>query len=195
MDTKNKKSAWAALATIGLTAVAAGAAAFIKVKKEKRKKAEAAQSAVRELTAEQQMVYNEAVSSFLSLNERIYELRRHRRLLQPLVVQLATAAASAEDFDDGGNADIRQLAADISRFVSTQVPFINASLAIAEGDANGFVDFVRAPVGDTFDPTLDEEPTGADIADGTPVSMVLKLGYYFPASSIAPHPVKSVVLA
>ena len=40
MDTKNKKSAWAALATIGLTAVAAGAAAFIKVKKEKRKKAE-----------------------------------------------------------------------------------------------------------------------------------------------------------
>ena len=49
--------------------------------------------------------------------------------------------------------------------------------------------------GGTFDGKLDEEPTGLELKDGTPISFVLKLGYYFPDSTLAPHPVKSIVLA
>ena len=35
MELKNKKSAWAALATIGVTAIAAGTTAFVKMRKKR----------------------------------------------------------------------------------------------------------------------------------------------------------------
>ena len=50
------------------------------------------------------------------------------------------------------------------------------------------------PLGATFDAALDEEPTGLKVDNGTPITFVLKLGYFFPESSIAVHPVKAIVL-
>ena len=195
MELKNKKSTWAALATLGVTAVAAGATAFLKIR-EKRKQRQA-QDAEREqskhLTAEQMMVYNEAIRAFMSLNDRIYELRREREALQPLVKWLAMndekpALTNVSD-------DVKMLADDIERFLLTQVPFVNACLSSVGDPTMSYPDYVRGAVGGYFDNTLDEEPTGAQVENGAKIAFVLRLGYYFPESTLAPNPVKAIVLA
>lgn len=190
MELKEHKSALAALATLGITAVAAGTTAIIKLRK-KRKEREA-QAEGGHLTADQMMVYNEAVRAFITLNNRIYDLRQHRKELQPIIQWLAT---------DGKKPDIPQdipelvsLADDIQKFLTSQQPFINACLSTVNNDELTYTDYVHAPVGGTFDAALDEEPTGIKVEDGTPVTFVLKLGYFFPESTIAIHPVKTIVL-
>ncbi|MBQ7512074.1 MAG: hypothetical protein IJU11_04960 [Prevotella sp.] len=193
-DQWSKKSTLAALATLGVTAVAAGATAIVKLRQRQRERqAHREQEAAHSLTPEQQMVYNEAVSAFVSLNERIYELRRHREELQPLIHRLTSEGDKPEV--SSNHADIQQLAVDIERFLTHQQPFINACLSTVSEEQMTYADCVRGPVGGTIDTTLDEEPTGAVIADGAPVSFVLKLGYFFPGSTIAPLPVKSIILA
>ena len=195
MDLKNKKSTWAALATLGVTAVAAGATAFVKIR-EKRKERQAQEEDrvhSKHLNAEQMMVYNDAIRTFISLNDRIYELRQEREALQPLVKWLATNGEKPElvKADD----DIRQLADSIEKFLLTQVPFINACLACVGDPTMSYPDYVRGAVGGYFDDTLDEEPTGAKLEKGEKIAFVLRLGYYFPESTLAPNPVKSIVLA
>lgn len=194
VELKNHKSALAALATLGVTAVAAGATAFVKLRERQRKRRQEAEqeAAKSRLTAEQMMVYNEAVSQFIHLNERIYALRRHRQELQPLIQRLALKSeAVAAPADE----ELATLAADIERFITAHVPFINACLATISGDDMKYADYLRAPVGGTFDPEIDEEPTGADVAKGSPIKFVLQLGYYFPESTLAPLPCKAIVLA
>lgn len=194
MELKEHKSAWAALATLGVTAVAAGATAIVKIRKKQREQRQQQLEAAQDqrLSAEQMMVYNEAVAAFLALNDRIYELRRQRQKLQPLINWLATNGQKPEV--DSNDKDLMQLAEGIERFLTTQMPFINACLRTTGEDDMTYVDYVRGAVGGTFDGKLDEEPTGSDIKDGTPINYVLKLGYYFPDSTIAPHPVKAIVL-
>lgn len=195
MELKNKKSTWAALATLGVTAVAAGATAFVKIR-EKRKQRQA-QDAEREqskhLTAEQMMVYNEAIRAFMSLNDRIYELRREREALQPLVKWLATNDEKPALTNVSDN--VKMLADDIERFLLTQVPFVNACLSSVGDPTMSYPDYVRGAVGGYFDNTLDEEPTGAQVENGAKIAFVLRLGYYFPESTLAPNPVKAIVLA
>ena len=190
MELKNHKSALAALATLGVTAVAAGATAFVKIRERRRQRA--AEEEEGRLSAEQMMVYNEAVSAFLSLNDRIYELRRYRKELQPLILWLATDGT--KPMTDEYDAVIQELAADIQKFLTTQLPFINACLSTVSNDGLTYNDYVHAPITGTFDDTLDEVLTGDEVKDGTPISFVLKLGYYFPGSTLAPNPVKSIVL-
>lgn len=194
MEIKNNKSAWAALATLGVTAVAAGATAFFKIReKRKERQAEEAEKAEgKHLTAEQMMVYNEAVSNFIALNDRIYALRSQREALQPLINWLATNGEKPEL--NLVNDDIKLLAADIERFLQTQVPFINASLASIGDVATNYTECVRGAVGGVFDDTLDEEPTGEQVENGQQLAYVLRLGYYFPESTQAPIPVKAIVL-
>ena len=195
MEFKNNKSTWAALATLGVTAVAAGATAFVKIR-EKRKERQAQEEDrvhSKHLNAEQMMVYNDAIRTFISLNDCIYELRQEREALQPLVKWLATNGEKPElvKADD----DIRQLADSIEKFLLTQVPFINACLACVGDPTMSYPDYVRGAVGGYFDDTLDEEPTGAKLEKGEKIAFVLRLGYYFPESTLAPNPVKSIVLA
>ena len=97
MELKEHKSALAALATLGITAVAAGTTAFIKIRKKRKEKE--AQAEGGHLTPDQMMVYNEAVRAFITLNNRIYDLRQHRKELQPIIQWLAT---------DGKKPDIPQ---------------------------------------------------------------------------------------
>ena len=194
MELKNKKSAWAALATLGVTAVAAGATALVKIRKNRdriRQEQDAIKNTTR-LTAEQQMVYNEAVSTFLKLNERIYDLRRHRKKLQPLILWLATDGKRPQlETDDE---DLLTLADDIEHFLTSQLPFINACISTLNADGTSYPDYVRGAVDGTFDDTLDEEPTGTDVKNGVPIKFVLKLGYYFPECTLALQPIKSIVL-
>ena len=138
------------------------------------------------------MVYNEAVRAFITINERIYELRKHRKELQPLIQWLATdGERPAITFEQE---ELETLANEIETFLTTQLPFINACLSTVSDEGLTYTDSVHAPIDGTFDAALDEEPTGADVKDGTPVSFVLKLGYFFPESTIALHPVKAIVL-
>lgn len=192
MELKNNKSAWAALATLGVTAIAATATAIIKVNKKRKEKAEG--EARRDgLTAEQKMVYNEAVSEFIRLNDRIYELRSRREALQPLIRRLALADAAPASKADETDEELKLLADDIENFLTTQVPFINASLSSICHDGTTYADYVRAPIGSLFDPKLDEEDTPAGVTDGSTVSYVLRLGYFFPESAKTSSPVKAIV--
>ena len=195
MELKNNKSAWAALATLGVTAVAAGATAFLKIR-EKRKERQAQEKEEQEhskhLTAEQMMVYNEAIRSFLSLNDRIYDMRREREALQPLVKWLAMNGEKPELTNAGE--DVKALADNIERFLTTQVPFINACLVSMGEPVLSYPDCVRGAVGGSYDDMLDEEPTGAQVEKGQKIAFVLRLGYYFPESTLVAAPVKSIVL-
>jgi hypothetical protein len=190
MELKEHKSALAALATLGITAVAAGATAFIKIRKKRKEKE--AQADDGHLTADQMMVYNEAVRAFITLNNRIYGLRQHRKELQPIIQWLATDSKKPEIPQD--IPELATLADEIEKFLTSQQPFINACLSTVNNDELTYIDYVHAPVGGTFDAALDEEPTGIKAEDGTPVTFVLKLGYFFPESTIAIHPVKAIVL-
>lgn len=195
MQLKEHKSALATLATLGITAIAAGATAVVKIrKKRKQRLQQEAEKAISygHLTADQMMVYNEAVRAFITINERIYELRKYRKELQPLIQWLATdGERPAITFEQE---ELETLANEIETFLTTQLPFINACLSTINDDELTYTDSVHAPIDGTFDAALDEEPTGADVKDGTPVSFVLKLGYFFPESTIALHPVKAIVL-
>ena len=194
MELKNNKPAWAALATLGITAIAAGTTAAIKIRKKRRRQREAAERemAISDLTPEQEMVYNDAVRAFLLLNDRIYELRQMRKELQPIIQWLATDGPKPEiDTDDER---IVQLVADIEKFLITQVPFINACINTISDDGSAYSDYLRAATGKPFDPTLDVEQDGAEVQKGSIIKYVLRLGYCFPESRIATHPVKSIVL-
>lgn len=195
MEFKNNKSAWAALATLGVTAVAAGATAFVKIRERRKERQAQEEDRVhsKHLNAEQMMVYNDAIRTFISLNDRIYELRREREALQPLVKWLATNGEKPVLTNVGD--DVMLLAEDIERFLLTQVPFINACLACVGDPTMSYPDYVRGAVGGYFDDTLDEEPTGTKVEKGEKIAFVLRLGYYFPESTLAPNPVKSIVLA
>lgn len=199
MELKNKKSAWAALATIGVTAIAAGTTAFVKMRKKReelRKLAEQQREREKEtsslkLTPEQMMVYNEGVRKFITLNNRIFDLRHYQKEMQPLIQMLATGKATDEDSLTGIE-EVDLLAHDIRQFVNKQLPFVNTCVSIiSQGDT--YQDFVQGPINGKFDKELDREEDGHDVADGTPIKHVLKLGYFFPESTIASYPVKSIV--
>ena len=199
MEMKNKKSTWAAFATMGVTAIAAGTTVVMKIRQkreEARKKAEIARKKEKEtqslkLSPEQMMVYNEAVRKFISLNNRIYDLRYYQKEVQPLVKMLATGKGVDEDTLSGIE-KVDLLCHDIRLFVNRQLPFINTCVSIiSEGDT--YEDAVHGPIGGTFDKELDQEEDGYEVADGTPIKHVLKLGYFFPESTIAAYPVKSIV--
>jgi hypothetical protein len=199
MELKNKKSTWAALATIGVTAIAAGTTAVVKIR-QKREEARrrAAQEEQREketqslkLSPEQMMVYNEAVRKFITLNNRIYDLRYYQKEVQPLIVMLATGKTADEDTLSGIE-EVDMLTHEVRQFVKRQLPFIDTCIGIiSEGDT--YEDYVHGPIDGKFDKELDREEDGHEVADGTPIKHVLKLGYFFPESSIASHPVKSIV--
>lgn len=194
MELKNNKPVWAALATLGLTAVAAGATVLVKMRKKRRLLQEQEENSPEEgnLTPEQEMVYNDAVRAFISLNDRIYELRSQHKELQPLILWLATEGERPEMTTD--DPAILELANDIQKFLDLQVPFINACINTISDDGTTFADYMRAAEGKPFDSTLDVEHSGTDVPDGSIIKQVLRLGYFFPESRIANHPVKSIVL-
>ena len=199
MEMKNKKSTWAALATIGVTAIAAGTTAVVKIRQkreEARKRAEQKRQKEKEaqslkLTPEQMMVYNEAIRKFITLNNRIFDLRHYQKEVQPLIQMLATGKAVDEDSLTGIE-EVDLLCHDIRMFVNRQLPFISTCIGVIS-EGYSYVDFVHGPINGKFDKELDREEDGHDVADGTPIKHVLKLGYYFPESTIAAYPVKSIV--
>jgi hypothetical protein len=189
-DLLSKKSTWAALATLGVTAIAAGATAFVKVRNKRRQQQEQESDSTR-LTADQLMVYNEAVNAFMVLNDRIYNLRSRAKELQPYILWLATEGEKPQPVAD--DEELQKLSDDIARFLATQLPFINACLSTVSNDGLTYADYIRGPIGGTFDSALDEAVPGTNIEEGAPIKQVLKLGFYFPHSTLAPNPVKSIV--
>ncbi len=195
MIMKNNKSTWAALATLGVTAIAAGTTALIKFrKKQKRRQAEEENEVLPEgkLTAEQDMVYNEAVRAFISLNDKIYDLRYLHKELQPIIQWVATDGE--KPVVDTTDERIVALMEDIEKFLVTEVPFINACINTITDDGTTYADYIRAAVGKPIDPAIDIEYNGTEVPADSTIKYVLKLGYFFPESRIAYHPVKSIVI-
>ncbi len=197
MELKNNKSALAALATLGVTAVAAGATAFIKIRKKRRQRRQEEEEMAEpiqegKLTPDQEMVYNEAIRAFMTINDRIFEMRTHRKELQPVIEWLATDGEKPTINSD--DEELNALVYDIQKFLVMQVPFINACINTICDDGTTYADYINAKSGIPYDPTLNIEYNGTEVQEGSIVRYILKLGYFFPDSRIASHPVKSIVL-
>ena len=187
------KGGIATLATLGVTLVAATATTVFKIRQKRRQRREQTDddSAVR-LSAEQQMVYNEAVSRFIRLNDRLNDWQvGPEKDVQTLLCRLALQSPLPVELGD--EQPLASLAADIERFIREQVPFINACLSAIGSETATYADCVRYPLGEPFDSRLDETADGSSADAGAIISSVQRLGYYFPECNVALHPVKCVV--
>ncbi len=192
MELKNNKSTWAALATLSVTAIAAGATAIMKIRNKREQKRKEKEEAQGKLTPEQDMVYNQAVRAFITLNDKIYDLRLLHKELQPIIQWLATDGE--KPVITTNDQRIVELMNDIEKFLVNEVPFINACINTISDDSTTYPDYVRAAAGKPFDSAVDEEYNHVEPTDCNTIKQVLKLGYFFPYSRIAPSPVKSIVL-
>lgn len=149
--------------------------------------------------------YNDAVNAFVALNNRLYALKKYRSVVLPCMRLLAgdqsikvedarmQIAASSLKTDD--KASFSLLLNDISQFVSEYVSVIDRFLKEAnEIGCYSFLECIRMPLNEMFDAEKDEHALGEEFADSDRISVVLRLGFYFPQSTTQPYRVKSLVL-
>lgn len=150
--------------------------------------------------------YNTCVYEFTTINDHVANLRK--RDTKPLVMAmyrflslqavdrstLLSQIRSANISEDA----MEQFVALVSRidaFLTQKKPIIDAWLYYEPKD--GVVSYesaIRMPEGLTFDESLDEDVLGDNI-EGQQISMVHKMGFYFPGNTIKPYREKSVVSA
>lgn len=150
--------------------------------------------------------YNTCVYEFTTINDHVANLRK--RDTKPLVMDmyrflslqsvdksaLLSQIRSANISEDA----MEQFVALVSRidaFLTQKKPIIDTWLYYEPKD--GIVSYesaIRMPEGLTFDESLDEDVLGDNI-EGQQISMVHKMGFYFPGNTIKPYREKSVVSA
>lgn len=148
--------------------------------------------------------YNTGVYEFTTINDHVANLRR--KDTKPLVMamyrylslhsvdktELLSEIRSSTISEDA----MEQFVALVSRieaFLIQKKPIIDAWLywEPKEGVVN-YESAIRMPEGLTFDKSFDEDVLGDNI-EGQQISMVHKMGYYFPGNTIKPYREKSVV--
>ena len=150
--------------------------------------------------------YNTCVYEFTTINDHVANLRK--RDTKPLVMAmyrflslqavdrstLLSQIRSANISEDA----MEQFVALVSRidaFLTQKKPIIDAWLYWEPKDGvDNYETAIRMPEGLTFDGNLDEDVLGDNI-EGKQISMVHKMGFYFPGNTIKPYREKSVVSA
>ena len=150
--------------------------------------------------------YNTSVYEFTTLNDHVANLRKKET--KPLVLAMYRfLAMRTEDkaallesirstqIPDDTMEQFVALVSRISDFLIHKKPIIDAWLywEPKEGVAS-YESAVRMPEGLIFDESLDEDVLGDNI-EGRQISMVHKMGFYFPGNTIKPYREKSVVSA
>lgn len=142
--------------------------------------------------------YNDAISEFERINNRLFNLRKYRNYSQELLRFLSTGEMNKKkytkwlndsDLSEDGKAHLKTILYDIERFNSQRRELI--SMYIMQQKLTRFD--VRFPLLAEFDDKLDHHFKGDDVADGDKIIRVCKLGYYFPNSHVAPYRVKCEV--
>lgn len=150
--------------------------------------------------------YNASVYEFTTINDHVSNLRKKHT--KPLVVAMyrylslrsgdkATLLSEIRSSNISEDA-LEQFVALVSRiddFLTQKKPIIDAWLYWEPQDnVNSYETAIRMPEGAIFDESLDEDVLG-DHIEGQQISMVHKMGFYFPGNTIKPYRVKSVVSA
>ena len=150
--------------------------------------------------------YNTSVHEFTTLNDHVANLRKKET--KPLVLAMYRYFAMQTDdkavllrtirSSQISENTMEQFVALVSRigdFLIQKKPIIDAWLYWEPEDGiNSYESAIRMPEGLIFDKNLDEEVWGDNI-EGQQISMVHKMGFYFPGNTIKPYREKSVVSA
>ncbi len=142
--------------------------------------------------------YNDAISEFERINNRLFKLKRYKHYSQELLKFLSTGIINKENYSsqlckadiaDDVKEHLNTILYDIDRFNSQRRKLIHDY--VLQHSLDNFD--VRFPLFEIFDENLDHQFKGDDVSDGEKISRVCKLGYYFPNSRVAPYRVKSEV--
>ena len=142
--------------------------------------------------------YQDAVNAFAGINDYINDLRKHNKLITPLIAYFAGKTDRKPDIRlDGLNeqqrSDIVLLISKIDQFHTNCIPAINRYLRLS-GTGLDYAGCVRFPLNEGFSNELDTNATGDATEDGTTVLKVFKLGFLFPSVRQHPYREKSWVV-
>ena len=150
--------------------------------------------------------YNASVYEFTTINEHISKLKRKetKKLVMAMYRYLAQqttdkdallAEIRATELTDDLREQFVSLATKIENFLTQKMPVINAWLQWEPKDGiDSYSAAIRMPEGQIFDADLDVDILGDNLS-GRQITMVHKMGFYFPGNTISPYRVKSVVSA
>lgn len=150
--------------------------------------------------------YNNSVYEFIKLNDHINSLRKRENKI--LILSLYKYLAMLENDKEKVSILIREsnlvedekvqffsLVDEIENFIGHQIPIINKWLSCEPGiEIRSYEDAVRIPIGRMFNADMDRDILGDDLS-GRTISMVHKLGFYFPGNTIKSYREKSIVSA
>lgn len=150
--------------------------------------------------------YNASVYEFITINDHVSKLRRKetKKLVMAMYRYLSQqttdkdtllAEIRATELTDDLREQFVSLATKIENFLTQKLPVINAWLQWEPKDGvDSYSTAIRMPEGQLFDEDLDGDIFGDNLA-GKQITMVHKMGFYFPGNTISPYLVKSVVSA
>lgn len=150
--------------------------------------------------------YNNSVYEFIKLNDHINSLRKREN--KTLILALYKYLAKLENDKEKVLILIREcnlvedekvqfisLVDEIENFIGHQIPIINKWLRCEPGsEIISYEDAVRIPIGRMFNADMDRDILGDDLSERT-ITMVHKLGFYFPGNTIKSYREKSIVSA
>ena len=136
-----------------------------------------------------QEAYNIAVDTWININDHLYSLGKARRQIQPVYRLLAGLQVSEEELTTALSAlnnsqreEIKTIVADIRQFMDVHRPIIDRWLEQDKNEAGSFIEAVRMPQGQVFNPELDEDLLDDDIPSNALVTTVMRVGFLFPSS-------------
>lgn len=142
--------------------------------------------------------YNDAISEFERINNRLFKLRKYKIYSQELLRFLSIGEMDKEEYSkrldesdlpEDAIEHLKTIMYDIERFNTQRRELI--SKYISQQKLTCFD--IRFPLFAEFDDELDHNFKGDDVAKGDKITRVCKLGYYFPKSNVAPYRVKCEV--
>lgn len=150
--------------------------------------------------------YNNSVYEFIKLNDHINSLRKREN--KTLILALYKYLAKLENDKEKVLILIREctlvedekvqfisLVDEIENFIGHQIPIINKWLRCEPGsEIRSYEDAVRIPIGRMFNADMDRDILGDDLS-GRTITMIHKLGFYFPGNTIKSYREKSIVSA
>lgn len=150
--------------------------------------------------------YNNSVYEFIKLNEHICSLKKRetKTLILALYKYLTKRENDKEkvcqlirecDLVEDEKVQFISLVDEIENFIGHQIPIINKWLrSEPDSEIRSYEDAVRIPIGKMFNADMDRDILGDDLS-GQTITMVHKLGFYFPGNTIKSYREKSIVSA
>lgn len=144
------------------------------------------------------VAYDDAIQTFVNINDYIYNLRRYNSLISPYICWFASnegpcPEVSLDSLTEEEKSKVTLLVTKIMQFKKYNEKAINTFLKCASNNKS-YADCIRYPFNAEFDSEQDQHLLGDNIINGEKIKAVYKLGFFFPHSSKYPYLEKSLVL-